>query len=192
MHRASVGAILGPPANLDQAISGLLVAFRFDRVPIWTTSVQADGARVGVVKTSQDGRVLDCSPGVIRLYREAFVESSRDTLPDALMRSGAVVVVGVLLDDEMQLAAMQDEHMVQTFSLLAAHEPLAVGAYLGYVGFRRPKRRFQLLDASASGDGRELLTILAVAVMDEVSWPFSPRSGLAQITERPIRRWEKR
>jgi hypothetical protein len=49
----------------------------------------------------------------------------------------------------MQLAAMQDEHMVQTFSLQAAHEPLTLG-----VGFRRPKRRFQLLDAPARGCAR--------------------------------------
>jgi hypothetical protein len=54
---ASVGAILGPPANLDRAISGLLVAFRFDRVPIWTTSVQADGDPVGRVgEVAQRGR----------------------------------------------------------------------------------------------------------------------------------------
>jgi hypothetical protein len=62
-HRASVGAILGPPANLDQAISGLLVAFRFDWVVLAERHIRSG--------TVSDSHVLRKNRSLQTLTRKA-------------------------------------------------------------------------------------------------------------------------
>ena len=59
-------------------------------------------------------------PGAVLVFNEII----GDLLVDALMRSGAVVVLDVLLDNPKQLVAMQNEHVIETFALQAANEAL--------------------------------------------------------------------
>ena len=51
-----------------------------------------------------------------------FAEAIGDLLVDPLVGSGVVVVFDVGMNDAMKLAAMQNEHVVETFSLQAANE----------------------------------------------------------------------
>ena len=51
-------------------------------------------------------------------------ESIGDLLIDALMRPGAVEVIDVLMQNAMELAAVQNEHVIQAFSLQSADEAL--------------------------------------------------------------------
>ena len=45
----------------------------------------------------------------------------RDLLPDALMRSGVIVIVAVFLYDATQLVMIQDKHMIQALPPQAAN-----------------------------------------------------------------------
>ena len=95
-----------------------------------------------------------------------MVESIWDALLDALMRSSAVVVVDEPGDETVQVIAVEDEHMIQAFPSEGADESLGVSAYLRYVGFRCSKRCFQFLDTTTSGDFREAMAVLAVAIVN--------------------------
>jgi hypothetical protein len=53
-----------------------------------------------------------------------FNEVFGDLLVDALMGSGVVVVLNVLLDNMKQLMAIENEHVIETFALQAANEAL--------------------------------------------------------------------
>jgi len=77
-----------------------------------------------VVKPAQEG--CGCDPAPRLTFRPGTVlsEAIRDLLPDALMGSGSVVVLNIGLHDTMQLAAMQNEHVVQAFPPQAANEAL--------------------------------------------------------------------
>ena len=74
------------------------------------------------MKPAQHGYRSDISarlaygPGVV------LDEIIGDLLPDALMRSGAVVVLDILLHNTMQLAAMENEHVIEAFTAQAANE----------------------------------------------------------------------
>ena len=46
-------------------------------------------------------------------------------LVNALVRPGQVIVSHVLLNEPVDLRAMPDEHMIETFSFQAANNPLA-------------------------------------------------------------------
>ena len=80
---------------------------------------------VAVVKPTQDrcgndpASRLTGGPGVV------FAEVIWDLLSDTLMGSGVVVVFNIGLNDAMQLAVMQNEHVVETFSFQAANETFA-------------------------------------------------------------------
>ena len=65
-------------------------------------------------------RRLADGPGAVLVFNEII----GDLLVDALVWSEAVVVLDVLLDNPQQLAAMQNEHVIETFALQAAHEAL--------------------------------------------------------------------
>ena len=56
---------------------------------------------------------------------------ARYLLFNALMRSSLVVILNVLSHQTMQLAVMEDEHVVQAFPLQAADEALAGTVGLG-------------------------------------------------------------
>jgi hypothetical protein len=56
-----------------------------------------------------------------------LIESSGDALPDALMRSGVIVVIYEFGDEAMQLVAVENEHVVQAFPFEGADASLAVG-----------------------------------------------------------------
>jgi hypothetical protein len=62
-----------------------------------------------------------------RLRLAFLVESSGDALPDALMRSGVIVVTHEFGDEAMQLGAVENKHVVQAFSFEGTDEALAVG-----------------------------------------------------------------
>ncbi len=80
-----------------------------------------------MVESTQDGCGCDLSPSRRLAYRPgiAFGKAFRDLLPDALMRSGAVVVFDVSLHNAVQLVAMENEHVVQALSSQTANEALA-------------------------------------------------------------------
>ena len=66
-----------------------------------------------------------------RLRMVFLVESSGDALPDALMRSGVIVIIYEFGDEAMQLVAVENEHVIQAFPLEGADETLAVSVGLG-------------------------------------------------------------
>ena len=71
------------------------------------------------------------------------------------------------------MIAVEDEHMIQAFPFEGADEPLTIG-----IGSWDTKRRLQLLDATAGGNCREALAVLAVAIVDDVLGRFAPGCGL--------------
>ena len=76
----------------------------------------------------------------------------------------------------MQLAAMQDEHMVQAFPFQAADEALA-----DRVGFGCSNRCLEHLDIRAIGNTRKQRTVLVVPIADEIFGTLAPGSGFAQL-----------
>ncbi len=63
-------------------------------------SVQTDSSsNVTVVEPTQDWRRCNFSPRLTCWPRVIFSAVFRDLLPDALMRSGVVVIIDVLLHD---------------------------------------------------------------------------------------------
>lgn len=58
---------------------------------------------------------------------------------DALMRSGAVVVLDVFLDNPKQLVAIENEHVIETFTLQAANEAFTEGISPGSLHWHREK-----------------------------------------------------
>ncbi len=79
-----------------------------------------------MVESAQNGsrydlpRRLADGPGTVLVFNEII----GDLLVDALVRSGAVVVLDVLLDNPKQLVVMQNEHVIETFALQPANEAL--------------------------------------------------------------------
>ena len=65
-----------------------------------------------------------------------------DPLTNALMGTFLIVVIGVFPDHSLQMPAMKNNGMVQTFSSQAAHEPFAYS-----IGSWRSIGRFQYFDA---------------------------------------------
>ena len=128
-------------------------------------------ARIGVVETSEyRGRDdLTC-----RLTGSSVIESSRNALLNALVGSGAIEVVGVFLDDAVQLVPVNDQYVIKALPLQAADTALA-----NSVGPRCSKWGLEFFDTGATGDRAELLAVLAVAVPDEKSWSCAPGGGFA-------------
>ena len=122
-----------------------------------------------MVQTPQNRCGSDSPPRFARLCGEAFVESTRDTLPDTLMRSGVIVVVDQRSDEAMELVAVEDEHMVQAFPFQAADKALA-----DRIGPRCSNQRPQFLDATTSGDSGEPPTVLVVPVVNGVLGALAP------------------
>ena len=116
-----------------------------------------------------------------RLRMVFLVESSGDALTDALTGSGVVVVICEFGDEAMQLVAVENKHMVQTFPFTAANEALAVGVGLGGLEWCP-----QLLDAAAGSNGRETPAVLAVPIANEVLGRFAPGRGFAQLLGSPV------
>lgn len=77
-----------------------------------------------MVKPTQKGCGCDLPPRLTDGPGVMLTEAIRDMLTDALMGSGSVVVFNIGLHDAMQLAAMQNKHVVQTFPPQAANEAL--------------------------------------------------------------------
>jgi hypothetical protein len=59
-------------------------------------------------------------PGTFLVFNEVI----GDLLVDALMGSGVVVALDVLLDNLKQLMVIENEHVIETFALQAANEAL--------------------------------------------------------------------
>ena len=128
------------------------------------------------MQATQHCRGLDYS----RLCGLPFTVSSGDPLSNALMRPRTIVVIDKLRHHAAQLVSMEDEHMVKAFAFQASDATLADS-----VRFRRVKWRLQLLDTGALSDGSELLTILAVIVVDEVFGRFTPGSSFPELLRHP-------
>jgi hypothetical protein len=70
-------------------------------------SVRTDSSsNVAVVEPTQDWRRYNLSPRLTCWPRVIFSEVFWDLLPDALMRSGVVVIIDVFLHDAIQLATI--------------------------------------------------------------------------------------
>jgi hypothetical protein len=76
-----------------------------------------------------------------------IMEVVRHTLIDALMRPRAIVVVSVASDNAVQLALIEDKHVVKALSLEASD-----GAFADGIGLWSSVGRHQLLDAGALDD----------------------------------------
>ena len=114
------------------------------------------------------------------MCRLSFTESSGNALSDALMWSPVIVVSGVFLDHATQVIPMEDERVVQAFSFQAADPPLA-----DRVRLRCSIGRPQLLDAAAGGDRCAEITVLLVAVMNEVLGSLTLGRGFPELRREP-------
>lgn len=73
----------------------------------------------------------------------------------------------------MQLMGMNDEEVVCAFSFKRAHKTFAQS-----IGSRRFGWRLDGFDAGVLEQALEFATELAIVVMNEIFWPFSPRGLL--------------
>jgi hypothetical protein len=106
------------------------------------------GARVQVVKTTQDGRRRE-RRGISGRHRsEDGRERARNMLPESLMWPQVIVEGNIFLHSPTQLLLVSDEHVIEALSLQASDEALTGG-----IGPQRLNRRLQFLDARAPGDG---------------------------------------
>lgn len=107
-------------------------------------SVGESDAGVGVVQATKHRSGYDLAG--LHLW-VAVMEVVRYALLDALMWPRAVVVVGVFLDNVLQLLAMEDERVVEALSLEASD-----GAFADGIGLWSSIGRLQLLDGGALDD----------------------------------------
>jgi hypothetical protein len=74
---------------------------------IGAASARADSSsNVAVVEPTQDWRRCNLSPRLTCWPRVIFSEVFWDLLPNALMRSGVVVIIDVFLHDAIQLSTI--------------------------------------------------------------------------------------
>lgn len=99
-----------------------------------------------------------------------------NALADPLMRSRAVEVVCIFADGPLQMAFVQDQHMIQTFPPHAADEALAY-----CVGFRRSDWRPQHFYPTVLCHTVETLPILPVVVTNQKAWPFFIGRGFSHL-----------
>ncbi len=101
---------------------------------------------------------------------------ARDGLRDALVGSGQVEVVDILLDDVVKVALTQDQVEVEAFASEAAEEAFADG-----IGLGGAVESAQHLDASACGDSGEGGAVPAVVVVDEEAGSLAERGGFSEL-----------
>ena len=95
-----------------------------------------------------------------------------------------IVEVHVFLHRSVQLLLLQDKHVIQTFPFQTAHKTFANG-----ICPWRLDRRFQFLDACASGDGRKETAILLVPIANQVFGSLSPCGRFPQLLRCPGIGW---
>jgi hypothetical protein len=112
-------------ANLKQAINTLWLVALLNECG--ERSVQVSSAGIIVVQTVQHRRGNDgaCDEWIVLLIPIRYL------LLNTLMRATLVVIGHILPHQPMHLKAMQNEHIVQTFPLQTADEPLtdAIGLH---------------------------------------------------------------
>ena len=145
-HRQLLADRVGPTGKLNPASNELLPAFRCYGNMTRDASSKIGDAGVRMMEPTEYTYRRDSA----RLRMVFLVESSGDALTDALTGSGVVVVICEFGDEAMQLVAVENKHMVQTFPFTAANEALAVGVGLGGLEWCP-----QLLDAAAGSNGEK-------------------------------------
>ena len=140
------------------------------------TSVRGGDARETVMQATQYRGHDDSS----RLCGVAFTESSWDALSDSLMWPRAIVVIDVFFDHTAQVVSMEDERVVKALLFHTANKPLA-----NSVRSRCSVGCLQFLNTGAPGDRCELLTVLFVAVANEVFRALAPGRGFPELLRYP-------
>lgn len=85
-----------------------------------------------------------------------------------LMKAGLIKIGHIFLNETIQMSLVKDHHVIQTFSLNTADEPLTYR-----IRFGRSHRCSDNLDAPPLRDLCETLSILAVVVSNEKTRSFS-------------------
>ena len=76
---------------------------------------------------------------------------------------------------------MEDEEVIGTFSLERTHKSFTNG-----IGFGSTVRRIQRFDARVLDQTLELAAKLAIIIVYEIFWPFTPGCCFAKLLSRPL------
>src|SRR5215468_426034 len=113
--------------------------------------------------------------------RRACSRCAGRPLSQRSMRAPVVEIADILGQDLLQMALIEDEHVVQALGSDGPHPALRYG-----VGSRRSERRANLGNTNIAHPTIECGTITAVAVMNEKSWRIAiPSAAFDQLLSRP-------
>ena len=96
--------------------------------------------------------------------------------PSSQHRSSLIEIDQIRLEKTMELLLMENQEMIQAFSLHASQK-----AFTNGIRSRRPVRRSKDFDATRCCHSCEIRPEFAVIISNQISRPFSIRSRFAQL-----------
>jgi hypothetical protein len=92
--------------------------------------------------------------------------------------------LGVFLDDLIQMAFSQNQHVIQTLASNASLEPFA-----DRVGFGCAIGRFQDFNLTPFRDGRKVLPTFTIAISNQEAWPPTEGGCFPKLLGNPFISW---
>src|SRR5215472_7865763 len=118
--------------------------------------------------------------------RRACSRCAGRPLSQRSMRAPVVEIADISGQDLLQMALIEDEHVVQALGPDGSHPALRYG-----VGSRRSEWRANLGNTNIAHPTIECGAVTAVAVMNEKSWRLAiPSAAFRPFAEPPTRRWD--
>src|SRR5215475_13263203 len=139
------------------------------------------GPLINMMKTSEHGYCDDPSSLGASMRRKWLRRAGR-TLSNRTVWAPAVEVADILGQDFLQMALIEDEHVVQALGPDRSHPALG-----NRVGPRRSEKRARLGDAEITHSPIEAAGITAVAVVNEKAWRLAiPTAAFDNLLCRPL------
>src|SRR5262249_10112450 len=140
-----------------------------------------------MMETSEHGYCDDPSSLGASMRRKWLRRAGR-TLSNRTVWAPAVEVADILGQDFLQMALIEDEHVVQALGPDRSHPALG-----NRVGPRRSERRARLGDAEITHSPIEGGAVAAVAIMHEKTWRVAvPAAAFDDLLCRPFAGWMRR
>jgi len=130
------------------------------------------------MQATQDRQGEDLA--IISMWRDKLTIPLWDLLSNALMRSDLIEVLGIGMQDTIQLLLLQDEQVIETLATHTAEEALADG-----IGTWSMIGRFENFDATGLGNPREGHAKFAIVIPDEIFRPHTKGGGEPSLLRRP-------
>src|SRR5215471_12374427 len=144
------------------------------------TKASSCGLLINVMKASEHRNRHDLLSFSVSMRRACFRCAGRP-LSQRSMRAPVVEIADIFGQDLLQMALIEDEHVVQALGSDGSHPALGYG-----IGSRRSEWRANLGNTNIAHPTMECGAVTAVAVMNEKSWRLAiPSAAFDHLLSRP-------